>query len=68
MACQKELLLKCGAVHKQGLSAFTTKNASSVSIQHKSVLHSACILPNELRGISSVSRHLTLSHCSKILK
>lgn len=68
MACQKELLSKSGAVHNQGLSAFTTKSGSSMSIQCKSGLHLACRLQNQLRGISDVNRHLASSHCRKFFK
>lgn len=66
MARQKEWLSKSGAVHKRGLSAFTTKNASSVDIPHRSGLHLACVLPEQLRGISNANGCLALSHCREI--
>lgn len=44
-----ELLSKPEAVHNQGLSAFITKNASSLNIEQKSGLHLAYILPNHLK-------------------
>lgn len=66
MACQKELLSKSAAVHKQSLSAFTTESGNSMNIEHKSDLHLAWVLPSQLRRISDINKHLALSHCREI--